>query len=59
MLLPDERTVYECLSAEPRHIDDLTATLRLPPAKTAGVLLQLELKGAIRQLAGNLFIRIE
>jgi len=59
MLLPEERTVYECLSAEPRHIDDLTAALRLPPAKTAGVLLQLELKGAIRQLAGNLFIRIE
>ena len=59
VLLPDERTVYEFLSAEPRHIDDLTTALRLPPAKTAGVLLQLELKGAIRQLAGNLFIRIE
>jgi len=58
-LLPDERVVYECLSAEPRHIDELTAVLRLPPAKTAGVLLQLELKGAVRQLAGNLFIRIE
>jgi DNA processing protein len=58
-LLPDERVVYECLSAEPRHIDELTAALRLPPAKTAGVLLQLELKGAVRQLAGNLFIRIE
>ncbi|HTN44294.1 MAG TPA: DNA-processing protein DprA [Nitrospiria bacterium] len=58
-LLPEERTVYECLSAEPRHIDELTAALRLPPAKTAGVLLQLELKGAIRQLAGNLFIRID
>jgi DNA processing protein len=58
-LLPDERTVYECLSAEPRHIDELTAALRLPPAKTAGVLLQLELKGAIRQIAGNLFIRVE
>jgi len=58
-LLPDERSVYECLSAEPRHIDELTAALRLSPAKTAGVLLQLELKGAIRQLAGNLFIRVE
>jgi len=58
-LLPEERTVYECLSAEPRHIDELTARLRLPPAKTAGVLLQLELKGAVRQLSGNLFIRVE
>ncbi|MBI3994522.1 MAG: DNA-protecting protein DprA, partial [Nitrospirae bacterium] len=58
-LLPDERIVYECLTAEPRHIDELTAVLRLAPAKTAGVLLQLELKGAVRQLAGNLFIRIE
>jgi len=58
-LLPDEQAVYEGLSAEPRHIDELTTSLRLPPAKTAGVLLQLELKGAVRQLAGNLFIRIE
>ncbi|MBI3812257.1 MAG: DNA-protecting protein DprA [Nitrospirae bacterium] len=59
VLLPDEQAVYEYLSAEPRHIDELTTSLRLPPAKTAGVLLQLELKGAVRQLAGNLFIRIE
>jgi DNA processing protein len=58
-LSKDERIVYECLSAEPRHIDELTTVLRLAPAKTAGVLLQLELKGAARQLAGNLFIRIE
>ncbi len=58
-LLPDERVVYECLSAAPRHIDEVTAVLRLPPAKTAGMLLQLELKGAVRQLAGNLFIRID
>lgn len=55
----DERIVYDGLSAEPRHIDELTAALRLAPAKTAGVLLQLELKGAARQLAGNLFIRIK
>lgn len=59
VLSTDERVMYDCLSAEPRHIDELTATLRLAPAKTAGVLLQLELKGAARQLAGNLFIKIE
>jgi len=59
VLLPEERTVYDKLSGEPRHIDELTALLRIPPAKTAGVLLQLELKGAVRQLSGNLFIRIE
>jgi DNA processing protein len=59
VLSKDERSVYDCLSAEPRHIDELTAALRLAPAKTAGVLLQLELKGAARQLAGNLFIRIK
>jgi len=59
VLLPDEQAVYECLSVEPRHIDELTTTLRFPAAKTAGVLLHLELKGAVRQLAGNLFIRIE
>ena len=58
-LLPEERDVYERLSAEPQHIDKLTAALRMPPAKTAGMLLQLELKGAVRQLAGNMFVRVE
>lgn len=58
-LLPEERLVYDGLSAEPRHIDEITARLRLHPARTAGVLLQLELKGAARHLAGNLFIKVE
>lgn len=55
--LPDERQVYESLSTVPRHIDELTAELRLPASRMAGVLLQLELKGAARQLAGNWFMR--
>ena len=56
-LLPEEERIYKLLSAQPRHIDELTATAEFPAAKTAGVLLQLELKGTVRQLAGNLFIR--
>ena len=56
-MLPEEKRIFELLSAQPRHIDELTATAEFPAAKTAGLLLQLELKGTVRQLAGNLFIR--
>lgn len=58
-LLPDERLVYDRLSAEPRHIDEITASVRWPPSRMAGLLLQLELKGAVRQFAGNMFTRVE
>jgi DNA processing protein len=54
---PDEETIVGFLSEDPRHIDDLTVRAGLSASEMAGRLLQLELKGAIRRLAGHLYVR--
>lgn len=53
-----EAPLYERLSSEPTHIDDLIARTGLPAADIAGLLLAMELKGTIRQLPGHCYIRI-
>ncbi len=54
----DEAALYAALSAEPVHIDELIAKTGLPAASVSGLLLSLELKGAIRQLPGPSCIRV-
>jgi len=54
----DEATLYAALSMEPVHIDELIAKTGLPAASVSGLLLSLELKGAIRQLPGQSCIRV-
>ena len=54
----DEAMLYAALSLEPMHIDELIATTGLPAALVSGLLLSLELKGAIRQLPGHSCIRV-
>ena len=56
-LSEEEELVYNGLSSKPCHIDELGTGLRFSSSRIAGVLLQLELKGAARQLSGNFFIR--
>lgn len=57
VLNEEEQLIYKGLSNRPRHIDELSKQNKLSSSRTAGVLLQLELKGAARQLSGNFFIR--
>ena len=54
-LTNDEAMVIGRLDAEPVHIDDLVRKLALPAGRLAGLLLQLELKGLVRQTAGKCF----
>ncbi|MCI0526634.1 MAG: DNA-protecting protein DprA, partial [Nitrospira sp.] len=56
-LEPIEQVLYEMLSDEPRHIDELITQSRLPSAQVSGVLLQLELKGTVKHLSGQLYVR--
>ncbi len=56
-LEPIEEALYEMLSDEPRHIDELISQSRLPSAQVSGVLLQLELKGTVKHLSGQLYVR--
>ncbi len=58
VLEQDEAALYAALSAEPVHIDELIAKTGLPAASVSGLLLSLELKGAIRQLPGHACIKV-
>jgi len=55
-LEPDEMTIMGLLDQTPKHIDIVCRELQWPVEKVLATLLNLELKGAIRQLPGKLFI---
>ena len=55
ILSPDESRVYEFLEPYPIHIDDISRQLDMEPAKISSLLLQLELKGVVRQSPGKYF----
>lgn len=57
-LSPSERRLYECLSSDPRDIDDITAELGMSPAEVSAGLLVLEIRRLVRQLPGKRFVRI-
>lgn len=58
-LSPEETRVWQALSPYPTHIDDLFRTHSLAPGQLASILLQLELKGLVRQAPGKRFVRVE
>jgi DNA processing protein len=53
-----EAQVYDLLSWEPIHIDDLIEKSGVPAADLSGLLLSMELKGFLRQLPGPSYIRL-
>lgn len=53
-----ERIIYEKLSAEPIHVDELKAECNLPIATINASLTMLELKGRARQVGGMHYIRV-
>lgn len=55
-LSEEESALLKSLSHEPKHIDRITQEAQLSSSQTSGMLLQLELKGHLRQLAGQLFV---
>ena len=57
-LSEDEKPIYQQLSDEPQHIDDLAEQCAIPIPQLMAVLLNFELKGIIKQLPGKLFVRV-
>lgn len=53
----DEKTIYDCLSREPLHIEQIIAGTNLAPGGINAGLISLRLKGLIRQLPGSLFLK--
>jgi DNA processing protein len=56
-LTNDEKKIYDGLGREPLHIDQIIADTNLPAGTVNATLVSLQLKGLIKQLPGNLFLR--
>ncbi|MHC4084387.1 MAG: DNA-processing protein DprA [Planctomycetota bacterium] len=56
-LSDSEKTIYDYLSREPSHIDQIIAETDLAPGSINAGLISLRLKGLIKQLPGNLFMK--
>ena len=52
-----EKLIYDCLGDEPVHVEQIIAESDLSPGSINASLISLRLKGLIKQLPGNLFLR--
>ncbi len=59
ILSPVESAVLQFVTGEPKHIDVLMRESRLTAGPLSGALINLELKGLVRQLTGKYFVRHE
>jgi len=57
-LTPDETVILEALSLQQRHVDEVIEDCRVPANRASASLLMLELKGLVRRLPGNMFMRV-
>jgi DNA processing protein len=56
-LTEDEDLILKSLSKEPSQIEDVIAQTGLGAGRVSSGLVGLQLKGIVRQLAGNVFVR--
>lgn len=57
-LTPAEAQVYQNLTREPVHIDGITRATGLGTAQVNSVLIQLELKGLVKNFPGQLYLKV-
>jgi len=56
-LSDSEKIIYDCLSKEPTHVEDIIAEVDLSPGSINAGLVSLQLKGLVKQLPGSTFLR--
>ena len=56
-LSAEEITIHNCLSKEPMHIEELIGTTNMAVGAISATLISLRLKGLIKQLPGNMFVK--
>lgn len=57
-LAADERSILDALSLQQKHVDEIIQQCELPSSRASAGLLTLELKGLVRRLPGNMFMRV-
>lgn len=58
-LAPLEATIYQFLGPDPKPIDDLILEAGLPANQVSSTLTMLEIKGVVRRLPGNAYVRLD
>lgn len=58
-LTGEEETTFSCITNEPKHIDVIMNESRSTAGKLSGILINLELKGLVKQLPGKYYVREE
>lgn len=56
-LAQSEKKVYSCLSLDPVYVDEVITRTGIPASKVLSVLLSLELKGFVKQVVKNYYIK--
>jgi len=54
----DEEILYGILSSEPKHVDQVILESDRTSSSVSGLLLTLELKGMVKQLAGQYYVKM-
>lgn len=54
----EEKKIWNLLSSDPLHIDRLVKLTKLNPAKVSSTLTTLEIKGAVRNVGGQNYIKL-
>ncbi len=57
VLSQQEKQVWDFLSDEPLHVDEITRKSEIGISRILSLLLQMELKGLIKQMPGKFFVR--
>lgn len=57
-LTEEERIFLDFLSHEPKHVDHIAMETGKPTSEVLAILLSLEFKDVVKQLAGKMFVRI-
>lgn len=56
-LIQSEKAIYEIIGDYPMHIDEIVRLGEMDTGEALSVLLQMELKGIVKQLPGKMFVR--
>jgi len=54
---PEEKALFEQISVDPVHIDQIVSGTGVPASRALSLLLNMEIKGAVRQISGMRFVR--
>lgn len=56
-LANNEKMVYSCLDLTPKYLEDIIQETELDYAQVIGILLDLELRGFVKQVSGNYYVK--